>query len=72
MMYADRVTDSMKRAIDETERQAGDPGGLQQGARHNTSGHTQGRQGYHRKGERGGGDTRARGHRRRPSQSTTS
>ena len=37
IMYADRITASMKNAIDETERAAHDPGGVQQGARHHAA-----------------------------------
>ena len=34
IMYADRITDSMRYAIGETDRRRDDPGGLQPGARH--------------------------------------
>ena len=34
ILYADRVTDSMQRTIDETARRRGAAGGIQQGARH--------------------------------------
>ena len=34
IMYADRMTDSMKFAISETDRRRADPGGLQRRARH--------------------------------------
>ena len=42
IMYADTVTPSMERAIMETERRRGDPGGLQRGPRHRTQNHHQG------------------------------
>ena len=34
IMYADMMTDSMRRAIDETNRRRAEAGGLQRGARH--------------------------------------
>ena len=34
IMYADKMTDSMRNAIGETDRRRDDPGGVQRGARH--------------------------------------
>ena len=45
IMYADEVTDSMERAITETERRRGHPDGLQPGPRHRAQDHCQGNPG---------------------------
>ena len=42
IMYADRITDSMKRAIDETERRRKVQTGVQRGTRHRAGHHRQG------------------------------
>ena len=42
VMYADKVTDSMQRAISETNRRAGPAAGLQRRARHRPADHPQG------------------------------
>ena len=42
VMYADKVTDSMQRAISETNRRRGRAGGLQRRARHRPADHPQG------------------------------
>ena len=71
ILYADRVTDSMQRAIEETEPPPRDAGGLQQRARHHAGDDPQehprrhrGRGGGPRPGQRGG-----RPRRREPSTS---
>ena len=43
IMYADRVTDSMRRAIDETYRRRADPARLQRAARHHPGRDQEGR-----------------------------
>ena len=62
VMYADRVTDSMQHALDETNRRRGAAGRLQRRARHRSPDHPQGRHGHpdpaaagrHRSGPRQG------------------
>ena len=54
IMYADTVTQSMQARHRRDRAPAGDPGGLQQGARHHAAGHPQGDQGHHRPREGGG------------------
>jgi excinuclease ABC subunit B len=42
LMYADAITDSMKKAIDETNRRRARPAGVQPGARHHAADHPEG------------------------------
>ena len=58
VMYADRVTDSMKRAIDETERRRGDSAGLQSGERHYSAEHPEDRARHNRARQGYRGDQR--------------
>ena len=53
IMYADMMTDSMRRAIAETERRRAHPGRVQRGARHRAGGHPEGDPRHHRPPQEG-------------------
>ena len=47
IMYADKMTDSMALAIDETKRRRDHPDAVQRGPRHRAADHPQGHQRHH-------------------------
>ena len=58
VMYADRITESMQVAIDETNRRRCDPGGVQPRARHRAADDRQGDPGHQRPSAGGRGGAR--------------